>query len=76
MMKELDRERAIWSHCYIWVQSFLFPAPSSVSLGSQICAFYTSAVAAEEMQILTVRRGEKRCNGTAGMSTADHMPIR
>lgn len=31
MMKELDRERAIWSHCYIWVQSFLFPAPSSVS---------------------------------------------
>lgn len=75
MMKELDRERAIWSHCYIWVQSFLFPL-LSLSLGSQICAFYTSAVVTEEMQILTVRRGEKRRHGTAGMSTADHMPIR
>lgn len=56
---------------------FFSPLPLlSLSLGSQICAFYTSAVVTEEMQILTARRGEKRCSGTAGMSTADHMPIR
>lgn len=43
-MKELDRERAIWSHCYIWVQSFLFPAPSSVSLSGlpNMCILHLS----------------------------------
>lgn len=64
MMKELDRERAIWSHCYIWVQIISFPLSLfflfNLSLGSQICAFYTSAVVTEEMQILTFRCGVKR----------------